>query len=503
MKRVTQYLLIIAGIIVLVNILSDNYFLRLDLTEDNRYTLSKASKNLLRNLEEPVTVTAYFSKDVPAQMSKTKRDFKELLVEYHNISKGNVVYEFLNPGASEEEEQKAMTAGIQPVIATIREKNEAKQQKVYLGAVVSMGEESEIIPFMQPGAAMEYALSSAIKKISVKNKPLIGLVQGHGEATPSSMPQALDALRIMYEVEPVYQNDTVNELLRFSSLALIAPADTIPASHLAQLDEYLANGGNLMIAINRVEGDLSVARGSSVSTGLETWLAGKGLIVENNFVIDNKCVNINVRQQQGIFTFNTQVAFPYIPIIGSFADHPITGGLEAVVLPFASTISYTGDTTKTFTPLAFTSEQSGSLPSPIYFDVSKQWSQLDFPMTGLTVAGVLSGKLVGENTSNIILFGDGDFAVNGEGETARQQNPDNISLMVNAIDFLSDDTGLIELRTKGVTNRPLDEIEDSKKGFLKWFNFLLPLVLVLIYGIFRLQFNRNLRNKRMEEGYVW
>jgi ABC-type uncharacterized transport system involved in gliding motility auxiliary subunit len=123
-------------------------------------------------------------------------------------------------------------------------------------------------------------------------------------------------------------------------------------------------------------------------------------------------------------------------------------------------------------------------------------------MKGLTVAGVLTGKIAGENQSRIVLIGDGDFAVNGEGEQARQQSPDNISLMVNSIDYLSDDTGLIELRTKGVTNRPINQIEDGKKAFLKYFNFLLPLLLVIIYGIFRSQYNRNLRNKRMEEGHV-
>jgi ABC-type uncharacterized transport system involved in gliding motility auxiliary subunit len=203
-----------------------------------------------------------------------------------------------------------------------------------------------------------------------------------------------------------------------------------------------------------------------------------------------------------MFTYNTTVKFPYLPMIAKFADHPITKGLESVLLPFASTISYTGDTTKTFVPLAQTSELSGTQQAPVYFDVSKQWGQADFPMKGLTVAGVLSGPIAGQTSSTIVLIGDGDFAVNGEGDQARQQSADNVSLLVNSIDYLSDDTGLIELRTKGVTNRPLKQIEDGKKAFIKYLNFLLPLLLVIIYGIFRSQYNRNLRNKRMEEGHV-
>ncbi|MFA6126949.1 MAG: Gldg family protein [Bacteroidales bacterium] len=502
MKKTTTFLIAALGIIVLVNILADNFFFRMDLTSDHRYTLSKASKNIVKGLKEPVTISAYFSNNVPAELARTKRDFKEMLVEYANLSKGQIVYEFIDPSKDQETEQKAMSAGIQPVIANIREKDQVKQQKVYLGAVIAMGEESENIPFMQPGAAMEYALSSAIKKISVKNKPAIGIIQGHGEPGIAAMSQVYTALNVLYEVEPVFITDTTKNLAKFNTIALIAPKDTIPPSHLAQLDEFLARGGKMLIAINRVEGKLEVQRGLPVNTGLETWLMSKGLLVENNFVVDNRCASINVRQQQGMFTYNTQVKFPYLPLISKFADHPITKGLEAVLLPFASTIVYTGDTTKSFVPIAQTSEMSGTQATPTYFDVSKQWGPADFPMKGLTVAGVLTGKIVGQSVSTIVLIGDGDFAVNGEGEGARQQSPDNISFMVNSVDFLSDDTGLIELRTKGVTNRPIKQMEDGKKAFLKYFNFLLPLLLVIIYGIFRSQYNRNLRNKRMEEGHV-
>lgn len=503
MKRTTTYLLIVIGILVLVNVLSDNLFLRLDLTADKQYTLSNATKNIVKTLEEPVTVTAYFSEDVPTQMTKTKRDFKEMLIEYSSLSKGMVVYEFIDPSSNEMAEQEAISAGIQPVIATVREKNQAKQQKVYLGAVISMGEAIEVIPFMQPGAAMEYALSSTIKKISVQNKPVIGLLQGHGEPSINAFPQALNSLSILYHIEPVEFADTINVLANYQTIAIIAPRDSFPARDLAQLDRFLGRGGNIFLAINRVEGDLSVARGTSISTGLETWLISKGLIVENNFVVDARCAPISVRQQQGAFSYTTQVPFHYIPIISGFADHPISKGLEQILLPFVSTLSYVGDTSKVFTPIAWTSEKSGVQLSPVNFDISRQWTDADFPMEKLTVAGVLEGKIVGNTMSKMVVIADGDFAVNGEGQQARQQAEDNISLMVNSIDFLSDDTGLIELRTKEVTSRPLDkELEDGKKTFIKYFNFLLPIILIIIYGVFRMQYNRSLRIKRMEEGYV-
>ncbi len=501
-KSFLYQILLIIGVMVLINILSDIYFVRLDLTSDNRYTLSKATKNILRNLDAPVTVTAYFTEDLPPQMLKIKKDFKELLIEYANISKGKVVYEFIDPGKDEETERKAQQQRIQPVLINAREKDQIKQQKAYLGAVIQLGEQSDVIPFMQQGSAMEFALSSSIKKLSVQNKPAIGFLQGHGEPAMGAMSQAMGQLNILYTVEPVQLNDTSEALNKFKTVAIIAPTDSFPAGHLNQLDAFLARGGNLYIALNRVNADFSTLYGTPLNTGLESWLQEKGLSVEGNFIVDAQCQSVGVRQQQGMYSITTPVRFPYIPIINKFAEHPITAGIESIVFPFVSSINYTGDTSSTFTPLAYTSERSGTRSAPLYLDFQKNWTQNDFPMSAIVVAALLEGKIAGNIHSRIVIISDGDFAVNGEGTQAQQVQQDNINLMVNSIDYLSDDTGLIELRTKGVTSRPLDQIDDSKKSLLKYVNFLLPILLIVIFGILRMQRNRNLRVKRMEEGYV-
>lgn len=501
-RTIVYYLLIVVGVLILVNIISDKLFVRLDFTEDKRYTLSNATKDILSNLMEPVTVTAYFSEDLPPDIAKTRRDFKELLIEYSSISRGMVVYEFVNPNENEQNEMEAAQAGVQPVIINMREKDQVKQQKAFLGALIQMGEDSDVIPFMQPGTAMEYALSSSIKKLSVVDKPIIGFLQGHGEPSLAAFQQVYASLSILYNIEQVTLNDSTEQLSQYKTVALVDPKDSVPSSHLAQLDNYLAQGGNLFIAINRVDGDLNNATGKTINTGLETWLTGKGLVVENNFVIDANCASVGVRQQQGFFSFTSQVQFPYIPIITTFEDHPITKGLEAVIMQFASSISYVGDTNLIFLPLAKTSGKTGTKSSPTRFDISKQWNENDFPMSNLTVAALLSGKIIGDIESKMVVIGDGNFPVNGEGQNAGRIQEDNVNLMVNSIDWLSDDTGLIELRTKGVTSRPIEQIEDGKKVFLKYLNFLLPILLIIMYGIFRMQINRNKRVKRMEEGYV-
>lgn len=503
-KSISTYLLLILAVVILINILSDRFFFRIDLTQDHRYTLSKASKDIMKSLDEPVTVTAYFSENIPASLTKVKRDFKEMLVEYNNVSKGMLVYEFVDPLKNESIENKARTAGITPMVSNIREKDQYQQIMIYMGAVISMGENAEVIPFMSQGAAMEYSLSSSIKKLAVVDKPLIGYLQGHGEPKLEALREVFQSLEVLYYTEPFELTDTIDNISKYPTIAIVAPTDSFPQSHINQINNFVANGGNIFMAMNRVSGQLSgnPPGGFEISTGLEVWLASKGLNLENNFVVDWQCGKINVRQQMGGYTLNSQVAFPFLPVVHKFDEHTITKGMEHLAFMFASQLNYMGDSTLTFTPIVKSSEKSGTYPAYSIFDVSKNWNDADFPLSELTMGGILSGKIAGPVESKIIVIGDGDFVINGEGEEFRKQPPDNISLMVNSIDWLSDDTGLIELRTKGVTSRPLEKIEDGKRTFLKYLNFLMPIVLIIIYGFIRLQYRRNLRIKRMEEGYV-
>lgn len=499
---ITTKLALIIGVIILLNILGEKFFVRLDFTQDKRYTLSHATKNILNELDEPVTITAYFSDDLPAAIAKNQRDFKEMLLEYATLSDGMIDFEFVSPNGDEKLEQEAMQKGIQPVLIDVREKDQMKQQKAYLGAVVQKGNMTEAIPVVQMGAGMEYSLSTSIKKLSVIDKPLIGFIQGHGEPKLNTFQQAQMSLSVLYNMEPVNLSDTV-DLSSYKTLIIAAPKDTIPPDHFKLLDNFIAQGGNIFVAMNRVEGDFTTISGDAVSTGLETWLKQKGIQVETNFIVDQQCASVSVSQQQMGMTFTSQVNFPYLPIISNFPEHPITEGLEAVYLQFASSITFTGDTSQlTFTPILQTSPSTGTEPVPLRFDIDRRWTEADFPLSNLTVGAAFEGTINGNSNAKIVVISDGDFSVNGEGRQAQSQQPDNISLMVNSIDWLSDDTGLIELRTKGVTSRPIDQISDGKKITLKYLNFLLPILIVLIYGLFRMQYKRNLRIKRMEEGYV-
>jgi len=504
MKKTSYFtsILLLIAIFVVLAVISEKYFFRIDLTEGRQYSLSNATKNILKNLKEPVTVTAYFTGDLAPDLDKVKRNFQDMLVEYNSVSGGNVVYKFVDPNSDEKIEREAQQAGVRPVLFKAREKDELKQQKVYLGAVLKLGDQTDVIPFINPQGSIEYDLSTAIKKISVKNKPPIGFVQGQGEPPISAFQQVMGELSVLYNVKGIQLSDTMKNLSQYKTMVIAAPKDTFNIEQLNVLDRYLAQGGRLFVAFGRVEGDLQTLQGKDLNTSLGTWLEKKGIQVNNEFIIDANCGNIGVSQQNGQFSMTTPVKFPYLPLITNFSDNPITKGLEQVMLGFSSPINFVGDTSLQFVPLAMTSEKSGVEKVPVYFNIQKRWTENDFDKKNLVVAALLQGKINNNPDAKIIVVSNGDFALNGEGQRPRQVQPDNVSLMANSIDWLSDDTGLIDLRTKTITSRPIDQMTDAKALLLKWLNFLLPLLLVIIYGIIRMQFRRIQKLKRMEEGYV-
>ncbi len=495
--------LLILAILVVVNLLSARFSVRIDFTEEQQYTLSNATEHLLDNLENPVTVKAYFSEDLPPDFLRSRQQFKDLLIEYSARSNGKLVYEFINPNDDESIEKEIVGYGIQPVMIEIREKDQKKQQKVYLSAIVEMNEERDAIPFIQPGGSMEYDLSSAIKKLSVVEKPTIGYIQGNGEPPLTELIQTVAELEVMYNLEPYYMaGGSVPGPDRFVGMIWLRPTDSIPPAHLQFMDEYLAKGGRMLVAYNPVEGDLVNMIATPKYTGLTSWLAPKGIEIKKNLVLDNRCGSVAVQQNQGMFAMMNNISFPYLPLLIGQENNDITGGLEAVMLEFPSEMNFTGDTTIRYNSILVTSGQSGIQPAPQALDVQKKWSEVDFQQSNITVGATLSGNIFGDTFSRMVVITDGDFVVNGPREQARQLQPDNVHLFVNSVDWLVDDTGLIELRTRGVVARPLDPIEDQTKILLKYANFLVPILFVMIYGMIRGNQRRSLRRKRMEEEYT-
>ncbi|MBC6399761.1 MAG: Gldg family protein [Ekhidna sp.] len=496
-QTIITQLIIIVAIISVANFISNQLYFRLDFTEDERYTLSDATKDILSDLDDVITVSAYFSEDLPPQLLNNRKDFEDILIEYEQRSGGNVVYEFINPNEDQTKEQEVQQKGIGPIMINVRENDRVEQMRAYMGAVLQMGEQKESIPLIQPGAAMEYELTTSIKKLSVQDKPKIAVLAGHGETSLSSIPQLSQQLGVLYSVENYEIKDEESIPDFYRAIAILAPSDTVPQSHFDKLDTYLSSGGKLFIAYSNVQGDLQQGLLSTApDIGLVNWLNQKGVKLGADFVVDVECATVNVQQRQGFFTINSQKEFPFFPRVSNFEDHPITKGLDEITFSFATNVvPVNTDTSVVSTPIVFTSGSSGTERAPSYIDIQRRWTENDFGM-GVQSLGVALEGLNG-GLGKMVVFGNGDFYLNGEGQQVRQLPPDHVNLASNAIDWLADDTGLIELRTKGINSRPLESIEDSTKEVIKYANVFAPILLLLIYA-----FVRRLRNQQKRQQWM-
>ncbi|MBK7555330.1 MAG: Gldg family protein [Flavobacteriales bacterium] len=500
--RVLRFTLAICIAVVMVNVLGDRFKFRVDLTDDGRYTLSPATRNMLQALPEPVTVTAYYSEELPAQYAAVREEFRDLLAEFHDAADGNLVYEFVDPGTDGTRLEEAKNAGVRAVQVNIPQKDKFEQMIAYMSASVKMGERSDLLEVVQ-GGSMEHTLGMSVKKVSIDKKPTIGFVQGHGEPSIGEMGEVYQSLDVLYEIATIPLPDSLSLPDRFAALLIVDPVDSFPEHHLRVLDEMLARGRPILIAYSGLINDLgSTPLVGARQSNLTTWLASKGVDVQPTILIDQLCGQVQIRQQRGDIPFVVSIPFPYFPMSRSFADHAITKGLESVLMQFCSPLARSQRSDVAFTPLVLSSEHSAALQPPHVIDPQRQWGLADFPLTGQAMAAAVEGPLAGPTLARMVVFGNGRFAVNGAQGQQQQLNPDNINVFVNAVDWLVDDTGLIELRTKQVNFRPLNTVSDGVRNTLKWANLVLPILAAFIYGMLRAAWRRRQRSRRMQPGHV-
>lgn len=487
-KSYTRLLLVIV-ILVLINIVSNRFSYRLDLTKDQRFTLSQGTKEVLESLEEPVTVKAYISEKINAEFDNHRREIINILEEYRELSEGNVEIDIISPNGDEELEQEAQMAGVPPQQTGSQGRDKLEVQLVYVGLVIEYGEQKDVIPSIPVGQSLEYPITKAIKKLAYTEKPKVGILQGHGEPGLAMMQQAAQEGGINYTFEEVTINDTSDVLSGLEALVILNPQDSISPYDIAAINKFYESGGKLFVGysnsvFNNGQQQQSAPMVMSKDGSLETWLSTKGVDMDESLVIDANAGEVMVNQG----FFQLPVRFHYFPLVGKFAKHPISQGLEVMLMQFVSPLTYSGS--GIFTPLAMSSDLSGREQMPIMVNLQRQWSEGDFKENSLPVAGAIE-----EGSQRMVVVSSGDFMVNGQGQQAQRLNPDNVNFFVNSLDWLTDNTTLLELRNKGVSYKPIKQMEDSKKNMFKYLNFLLPLILIVLYGVLRFQSKKNKRLK--------
>jgi gliding-associated putative ABC transporter substrate-binding component GldG len=382
------------------------------------------------------------------------------------------------------------------------------QNRAYLGAALQYQDHPEVLSFVEPGSAMEYTIASTIRKLTQESKAVLGVLQGHGEPPLSEMSQLRDALKGRYNLQTISGVDSTGVPANVDVLLVARPENQLSTQAALAVDQYVMRGGRVIFALNRAQ---------PLSTGLDSLLHKYGLPVRENLVRDRNATAVRVQQQRGGFNVVNRVRYPYIPQIANFSSHPISSGLDQAIFRFVSSLDTTEvDTTANLTVLARSSGQSATVSLPASIRPQQQWTVSDFSGSSIPIAGLLEGTFTSafadadtlsvERTQSpetkLIVFGDGDFIVNGSGQQKQRLPGGNINLIANSVDYLADDTGLISLRTQRVTSRPLMQISPTTQTILKYLNVLLPILLVIGYGLVRYRRNQARRRRWKEDGVV-
>lgn len=494
----TRTTLLLAGLILVVlNLIGLNVFFRIDLTDDRVYSLSEASIETVRSLDDPVTVRVFFTADLPAPYSSYRRFLRDKLDEYRAYGGHKFQYKFLDPGSDESLQQEVARYNIPPVQVQVIENDNLQIKNAYMGLVVEYAGKRETIPVIEDLSTLEYDLTSAIRKLTRDQLPVAGFLTEHGELGRAAMETFGRALERIYQVRTVSVKDSMLDP-RPDVLFIIAPTDTFPVAHLQAIDRYLMEGGRVAVLLNRVNANLQFGFASEQHTGLEDLLAHYGAVVRPDLVMDRQSSVVTLQRTVGFFRVAQMVAYPFFPIATRFnGEHPMVSRLREVFFYYVSSIDTSAALPKGVTriPLVYSTPQSTTQQGFFTIQPALLPDAEDFRGGPYVLAVALHGTFpsaydstrVGQ-PARLVVVGDGDIV--NEQRYGGQLPPGNLAFALNMADWLSQDEALLMIRAKSVAPRALEPVSESLRPLIKYANILGPVVLVVLFGLIRWRIRR-------------
>ncbi|NOY64399.1 MAG: GldG family protein, partial [Nitrospirae bacterium] len=309
MKKRLLYINIVSLFVIVIFsiLLGYRYYFNIDMTEAGIYSLSPATKNLLKNLKDQITVKIIFSKDIPSPYNTNIRYALDLLKDYRRISSGKIILDIAPMESEDALRDAAHIYGIPAVQLNAIENDQIQIKRVYMGIAFVHAEQIETIPVIDDISNLEYQISSVIKSLLSKGKKRIAFITGDGERPLNRL---REALRKTYEIKTVDLKDEDID----ADIAIIAgPKKSLSDSKLLKIDQFILKGGKALFLIDRIDANPQYGFGKKIDTGIEKLLAHYGVTIEPELIYDLSAGMINVSQRRGGFIFTTVVPYPFFP----------------------------------------------------------------------------------------------------------------------------------------------------------------------------------------------
>jgi ABC-2 type transport system permease protein len=538
---------LIAGLIVLL-ILSKVSFTRIDFTKEKRYTISAISRNVMDSLTTPVRVTVFLKGDgFPAGMKRLQYATRDMLNDLQAYSHGKLQFDIVDPlkNLAENEQdtviQNLKGRGIDPINLSVKTESGQSQKIIFPAAMVTANNIELPVGLLQTreGASdeealnysiqnLEYAFTSAIKKITAASRQRIGITEGHNELTDLQMYDARRVLTDGFDVGRVDLKLISMEGLKKIGL-LIIPKPDLPFTELEKfkIDQYLMNGGRILWSLDQVSAELDSLRGHGgeqlafpKKLNLDDQLFTYGVRVNYDLIADMNCAEIPITT--GGAGGNPQIQmlhWLFYPLFLPMSKHPTVKNLEGIRSEFASTIDTIGIKNVSKTILLTSSPYNKTFNTPYMLSLQLLEQDPDpatFQSVPKTVGVLLEGSfkstflnrpvpegftgqiqpVAASKPTKMVVLSDGDIFKN---QIAKNGTPyplgfdhytgtnyGNRNLLLNLADYLTGDARLIALRNKEIQLRLLNRARiKNEKLYWQVINTVGPLLLVLIFAIFQ------------------
>jgi len=510
-KNTWTFTILIIGLIFIFNLFAQKMFVRFDLTENQRYSISDVTRTILEDIDDPITVKVYYSENFPRQLISVKQYVLDMLDEYRAYAGSGLEYEFIAvTGEDQELEQEAMSYGIQPVQANITESDEVKVQRIYLGIAFLYGDQQEVIPFAQHIEQLEYDMTGAIKKLSQGSLPKIGWLTGHGEQElgEEGVARAMGEIQKNYELVALDLTSESQIPQDINTIILAGATTSFAGQDLYKLDQYILRGGRLGLFLNTKIVDMQnqyfpVQENQS---NIFEFLEHFGVKYGTQLLMDKQSYQVQAMQNLGFLQIPVAVDYPYAPRITRIdADSPIVNRLNELGFFFVNELTSTSDSTRVkFTSLMHTSDMTGyAMPDQrtrsINISAGQKVPDYMYREGSKSISAVLEGEYssyFGSSRPDSIHYPESHLgtsmvptalvAVGNATFTSQQfMVPSSLTFLLNTVDWLHDRNGLISIRSKNIQPAQLEEMTRATRQSLKWINILLAPILITLMGFIR------------------
>jgi ABC-2 type transport system permease protein len=515
-----QFIVTVAAIVIIASV-SSLIRIRLDLTEDKRYTLSKPTLEVLGGLKNDIYIQVYLDGDIPIALKRLKRSVREMLDEFRIASDQLIDYEFINPAKDKDAQQREAQyqvlydKGLNPVYAQASDEEGGTSTKmIFPGMIVNYNGIEIPVNFLKNNQSispeqnllhsiegLEYEMIQTIATVSSDTIYKVAFLEGHGELPEIEVADITFNLARFFTIDRGAISGQPGILNNYAAVIIAGPEKEFNEADKFVLDQYIMNGGKVMWLFEEVEVNSdSLIYGETTGLyrplNIEDQLFRYGARVNPAIVQDIECMLIRLTVMSGGERKQVVSApWVYYPLLSASPYHPVTRNLNKVKGEFINFIDTVGfDPAIKKTILLSTSEYSRTISPPLIIRL-KEAEQLpdekDFNKSGLPVAVLLEGvfpsafrnritddftkdknfKVKSESRkTKMIVVADADIIRNevqraGTSETPLPLGQDkytrevfgNRDFLINCLNYLVDDNSLMELRSREIKLRLLNK----------------------------------------------